>query len=156
YLLRLPLERLQYVHLAGGTFKRGLYHDTHCHPLKQESLSLLAELVKLKLVPRVMLERDDSFPPEDEFNSELDAIKKVLSSAPEVLSEAAGTNAAEITAAQVDRAGEIKVELALAAVSNAGADSEESNPFENIGAGQLALMQALLIQAEPPAGFDQL
>jgi uncharacterized protein (UPF0276 family) len=78
YLQSLPLERLQYVHLAGGTFKRGLYHDTHCHPLKQQSLSLLAQLARMTKIPRVMLERDDSFPEPAEFNGELDAIRETV------------------------------------------------------------------------------
>lgn len=82
YLEELPLQRLAYVHLAGGTFKRGLYHDTHGHPLQQQSLLLLEQLAKRMpkniAVSRVMLERDDSFPPEDELNGELDAIVAVL------------------------------------------------------------------------------
>jgi len=82
YLEELPLQRLAYVHLAGGTFKRGLYHDTHSHPLQEQSLFLLEELIKHMptnmSVSRVMLERDDRFPPEDELNGELDAIAAVL------------------------------------------------------------------------------
>jgi len=82
YLEELPLQRLTYVHLAGGTFKRGLYHDTHSHPLQQQSLLLLEELAKHMpkngAISRVMLERDDSFPSEDELNGELDAIVAVL------------------------------------------------------------------------------
>lgn len=75
FLQALPLSRLEYVHLAGGVFKQGLYHDTHCHPLKIESLRLLGALKKLAAVPRVMLERDDDFPPAQEILDELEAIK---------------------------------------------------------------------------------
>lgn len=74
YLRELPLERLSYVHVAGGVFKQGLYHDTHCHPLKEQSLKLLGELKKITNVPRVMLERDDDFPPPQELLDELEAI----------------------------------------------------------------------------------
>lgn len=74
YLKALPLERLQYVHVAGGVFKQGLYHDTHCHPLKEQSLQLLGALKKLCAVPRVMLERDDDFPPAAQILQELEAI----------------------------------------------------------------------------------
>ncbi len=81
YLKRLPLERLAYVHMAGGTFKQGLYHDTHCHPLREQSLDLLASLCQLVVPPRVMLERDDSFPPVAELTAELDAIATVCASA---------------------------------------------------------------------------
>jgi uncharacterized protein (UPF0276 family) len=75
YLQALPLSRLEYVHLAGGVFKQGLYHDTHCHPLKIESLRLLGALKQLAAVPRVMLERDDDFPPAQEILDELETIK---------------------------------------------------------------------------------
>ncbi|MBK7750778.1 MAG: DUF692 domain-containing protein [Candidatus Obscuribacter sp.] len=81
YLKRLPLERLAYLHMAGGTFKQGLYHDTHCHPLREQSLDLLASLCQLTVPPRVMLERDDSFPPVAELTAELDAIAAVCASA---------------------------------------------------------------------------
>ena len=74
YLQRLPLERLEYVHMAGGVFKNGLYHDSHCHSLKDQSVQLLAVLKTICQVPRVMLERDDSFPPIAELISELEAI----------------------------------------------------------------------------------
>lgn len=75
FLQTLPLSRLEYVHVAGGVFKQGLYHDTHCHPLKIESLRLLGALKQLAVVPRVMLERDDDFPPAQEILDELEAIK---------------------------------------------------------------------------------
>lgn len=74
-LKRFPLDRLEYVHLAGGMFKQGLYHDTHCHPLKTQSLELLKALASLMSIPRVMLERDDNFPDSTEIRAELDAIK---------------------------------------------------------------------------------
>ncbi|CAN5506611.1 DUF692 domain-containing protein [soil metagenome] len=74
YLMSLPLERLEYVHMAGGIFKKGLYHDSHCHSLKEQSLQLLTTLKTICQVPRVMLERDDSFPPIADLISELEAI----------------------------------------------------------------------------------
>ncbi|MBA4079331.1 MAG: DUF692 domain-containing protein, partial [Cyanobacteria bacterium PR.023] len=74
YLQSLPLERLEYVHMAGGIFKNGLYHDSHCHSLKEQSLKLLSALKGICSVPRVMLERDDSFPSMAELVDELEAI----------------------------------------------------------------------------------
>lgn len=74
FLERLPLERIAYVHIAGGSERGGLYHDTHCHPIPAAVLDLLAELAARAAVPGVMLERDDDFAPEAEFNAELDAI----------------------------------------------------------------------------------
>jgi hypothetical protein len=82
YLDRLPLERLAYVHLAGGVERGGRYHDTHAHPLPPGPLELLAALLQRVSPPGVLLERDDHFPPEAELAAELDAIAGVL--APEV------------------------------------------------------------------------
>ena len=33
YLDRIPLDRVAYVHIAGGVEREGLYHDTHAHPI---------------------------------------------------------------------------------------------------------------------------
>ncbi len=76
YLQALPLHRLKYVHMAGGVFKNNLYHDSHCHSLKKQSLELLTALKKLCHVERVMLERDDKFPADGdlELERELEAI----------------------------------------------------------------------------------
>ncbi|HLL53170.1 MAG TPA: DUF692 domain-containing protein [Myxococcaceae bacterium] len=74
YLERLPLERLAYVHLAGGLQHGGLYHDTHAHPLPPEPLALLEQLCARASPPGVMLERDDRFPREEELSAELDAM----------------------------------------------------------------------------------
>jgi uncharacterized protein (UPF0276 family) len=71
---RVPLHRLAYVHVAGGVDRDGAYHDTHTHPVPAGVLELLEELAARVRVPGVMLERDDRFPGEAEFNAELDAI----------------------------------------------------------------------------------
>ncbi len=71
---RLPLERVAYVHVAGGTERSGLYHDTHAHPMPAGVLDLLARLADRVAIPGVMLERDDNFPPVDDLHEELDAI----------------------------------------------------------------------------------
>jgi uncharacterized protein (UPF0276 family) len=74
FLRRIPLERLAYVHIAGGVTRRGLYHDTHAHGIPEGALLLLEELSALAPLPGVMLERDDHFPYESELALELDAI----------------------------------------------------------------------------------
>lgn len=74
YLERLPLERLAYVHVAGGQERGGLYHDTHVHPVPAGVLELLEELSRRVPVPGVMLERDGNFPPPAELAQELEAI----------------------------------------------------------------------------------
>jgi uncharacterized protein (UPF0276 family) len=74
FLDRIPLERITYVHVAGGVERDGVYHDTHTHGAPAVVLDLLAELAARADVPGVMLERDDQFPPDVELNAELDAI----------------------------------------------------------------------------------
>jgi uncharacterized protein (UPF0276 family) len=74
FLDLIPLERIAYVHVAGGTEGGGLYHDTHGHDVPAAVLDLLAELAARVDVPGVMLERDDRFPTDAELNAELDAI----------------------------------------------------------------------------------
>jgi uncharacterized protein len=77
-LNRLPLERLAYVHVAGGTVRDDLYHDTHAHPVGAGPLALLEELCSRIQPPGVMLERDDAFPRESELDGELDAIQNAI------------------------------------------------------------------------------
>jgi uncharacterized protein (UPF0276 family) len=74
-LSRLPLSRLAYVHVAGGTVRDDLYHDTHAHPVGAGPLALLEELCSRIAPPGVMLERDDDFPRESELEAELEAIR---------------------------------------------------------------------------------
>ncbi|MEA2156578.1 MAG: uncharacterized protein QOE11_2718 [Solirubrobacteraceae bacterium] len=73
-LSRFPLGRIAYVHVGGGTFRDGVYHDTHAHPVVPEVLHLVEELFSICDAPGVLLERDDDFPSEDELSAELRAI----------------------------------------------------------------------------------
>ena len=95
---RLPLDRLAYVHVAGGTEHHGLYHDTHTHPVPAGVLDLLTQLGDRAAIPGVMLERDGRFPAKDELAGELDAIAAAAhpggglpAAAPERRRAAAGT-----------------------------------------------------------------
>jgi uncharacterized protein (UPF0276 family) len=74
----LPLERLAYVHVAGGEEHNGVYHDTHTHPVLPEVLDLLAELVKRTKPPGVLLERDGDYPSDADLAAELQAIRERL------------------------------------------------------------------------------
>ncbi|HYT87816.1 MAG TPA: DUF692 domain-containing protein [Gemmataceae bacterium] len=74
FLDRIPVERIAYVHIAGGVERDGIYHDTHAHPIPMPVLDLLEEVCSRTAVPGVMLERDDYYPTDDELNAELDAI----------------------------------------------------------------------------------
>ncbi|GGJ81277.1 hypothetical protein GCM10010123_08850 [Pilimelia anulata] len=70
----LPLDRVAYVHVAGGSAHDGVYHDTHTDPVPAEVLALLAELRARRQPPTVLLERDGHYPPAAALRTELDAI----------------------------------------------------------------------------------
>lgn len=73
-LAEMPLERLAYVHMAGGVYRNGYYHDTHGHDMNPEVVQLLSQLSEMTHIPAVMLERDSNYPPESTLLAELDAI----------------------------------------------------------------------------------
>jgi len=83
YLSSIPLDRIAYVHMAGGfTDADGLYHDTHAHAVPAPVLALLRELCARVQPPGVLIERDDRFPHDAVFNAELDAVAAVLNGPP--------------------------------------------------------------------------
>ncbi|MGX6607821.1 DUF692 domain-containing protein [Micromonosporaceae bacterium Da 78-11] len=71
---RLPLERVAYVHVAGGAEHQGLYHDTHTDAVPPAVLDLVTALCERHRPPALMLERDGDYPPAAELTAELDAI----------------------------------------------------------------------------------
>jgi uncharacterized protein (UPF0276 family) len=74
---RLPLDRVAYVHVAGGAEHAsdpGIYHDTHTDPVPDAVLRLLERLAERLPGMAVMLERDGRYPPAAELDAELDAI----------------------------------------------------------------------------------
>lgn len=150
YLKRLPLERLAYVHMAGGTFKQGLYHDTHCHPLREQSLDLLASLCQLTVPSRVMLERDDSFPPITELSAELDAIAAVCDAARADLemecredkSRGVKDDCAEI---------EIEIERKSKSKSEIDLEIEGHSDLASMEAAQQAMLRALIVDVAQEA-----
>ncbi|GCD97409.1 UPF0276 protein [Embleya hyalina] len=77
-LAELPLEAVEYVHVAGGVERDGLWHDTHAHPVTEPILEVLATLCALRPPPRVLLERDGDFPTAGEIAAELAAIRAVV------------------------------------------------------------------------------
>lgn len=74
---RLPLDRVAYVHVAGGSEHDGLYHDTHTDPVPAEVLDLVGELCARHRPPALLLERDGHYPPAAVLRAELDAIAAV-------------------------------------------------------------------------------
>jgi uncharacterized protein (UPF0276 family) len=79
---RLPLERVAYLHVAGGAEHDGLYHDTHTAPTPEPVLALLRQLstrfAARGLAPAMLLERDGSYPPAAQLHAELDAIASAV------------------------------------------------------------------------------
>lgn len=71
---RLPLERVAYVHVAGGSERDGIYHDTHTDPVPPAVLDLVGELCARRRPPALLLERDGSYPPAPVLREELDAL----------------------------------------------------------------------------------
>jgi uncharacterized protein (UPF0276 family) len=71
---RLPLDRIAYVHIAGGAEHDGIYHDTHTAPVPRAVLDLVTELCSRHRPPALMLERDGDYPAADQLRNELDAI----------------------------------------------------------------------------------
>jgi uncharacterized protein (UPF0276 family) len=70
----LPLERVAYVHVAGGEEHDGIYHDTHTDTTPPEVLELVTELCNRHRPPALILERDGHYPPAAELTADLDAI----------------------------------------------------------------------------------
>ncbi|MFE7947914.1 DUF692 family multinuclear iron-containing protein [Streptomyces sp. NPDC057426] len=77
-LSELPVEAIAYVHVAGGLFRDGVWHDTHAHPVPEPVLDILSELASRVSPPGVLLERDDNFPAPAELASELATIRARL------------------------------------------------------------------------------
>jgi uncharacterized protein (UPF0276 family) len=71
---RLPLERVAYVHVAGGSEHDGIYHDTHTAAVPPAVFDLVAQLCARRRPPALMLERDGDYPPAEQLRAELDAI----------------------------------------------------------------------------------
>jgi uncharacterized protein (UPF0276 family) len=77
----LPLDRVAYVHVAGGVERDGVWHDTHTHPVGQPVLEVLAALASRTALPGVLLERDGGYPPDAELAAELAAIRRTVTEA---------------------------------------------------------------------------
>jgi uncharacterized protein len=73
---RMPLDRVAYVHMAGGAEKDGLYHDTHTDPVPRDVLSLLDHTrARMDRPVPVMLERDGRYPPAAELEAEFSSLQ---------------------------------------------------------------------------------
>jgi uncharacterized protein len=75
---RLPLERVAYVHVAGGVERDGVWHDSHAAPVPDEVFALASEMAARRPGLAYLLERDDNFPAANEIEAELDRLADVL------------------------------------------------------------------------------
>jgi uncharacterized protein (UPF0276 family) len=71
----LPLERIAYVHIGGGRFIDGRYHDTHADPVLAGVLELVEELCARTNPAGLLLERDANYPSDADMREDLDGIE---------------------------------------------------------------------------------
>lgn len=74
YLDALPLERVAYVHVAGGRECEGFLHDTHADPVGDPALEVLRRILRRRPQTPMLLERDDGFGTRRALEAELDAL----------------------------------------------------------------------------------
>jgi hypothetical protein len=129
----LPLDRIAYVHVAGGTLRDGVWHDTHTHPVSQPVLALLAELAARSTPPAVMLERDGHYPPAAVLAEELASIRSAVGREP---------GGARVSLSMPDR-GPVRPESVVPPAVR-----------QTLGEHQHRLADALVGLTEPPPRFD--
>jgi hypothetical protein len=78
----IPLDRVAYVHVAGGEEHDGIYHDTHTDATPPQVLELVRELCARHRPPALILERDGHYPAAADLSAELDAIAAAAGVAP--------------------------------------------------------------------------
>jgi uncharacterized protein len=75
---RLPLERVAYVHVAGGIERNGVWHDSHAAPVPAEVFALASEVAARRPGLAFLLERDDNWPAAEAIETELDQLAAEL------------------------------------------------------------------------------
>ena len=84
YLDRLPLDRIAYMHVAGGARVDTMWRDTHAHPVDAQIIDVL-DRVLARTGPRpLLLERDHHYGTRDDLEAELDRLEARLACAPAV------------------------------------------------------------------------
>lgn len=171
-----PLDRIAYVHVAGGTERDGLHHDTHTAAVPDPVLALLRSLTaRLGASPPVMLERDGHYPPAAALHAELAAIRTaghhphpasrgevVRESGPErarvgVPSRASrGPLAAGPPTVQVQPTGQVQPSVQVQPTARLhDLDTARSRTgYAALDARQAALVGSLVADGPPPDGVD--
>jgi len=94
YLARLPLDRIAYLHVAGGArvgasggaagaAAGAMWRDTHAHPIGAAIVGTLGAVLTRTGPRPILLERDHAFPTRAELEAELDALEAALDAAPD-------------------------------------------------------------------------
>lgn len=131
----LPVEAIAYVHVAGGTQRDGIWHDTHAHPVTEPILDILSDLRARVSPPGVLLERDDDFPPKEELAAELTTIRG------RVAGQTAGPRG--VARARGGPAARPRI-----------VESSSPDARERVALPQAALLSALVAGTPAPEGFD--
>lgn len=151
----LPLDRVAYVHVAGGAMRAdGLYYDTHTHTVPPEVLRLLGALrERLPADPPVLLERDGAYPPAGRLRAEFAAVAAAAAPAvPAVVPGAPVARPVLVTGpAPVPAPRHGAVEQAPPTPSDGRAAPSTD---EALAAAQARLLDALVAGAPDPPGFD--
>ncbi|MFF3248368.1 DUF692 domain-containing protein [Streptomyces sp. NPDC002870] len=139
----LPVEAIAYVHVAGGTERDGIWHDTHAHPVTEPILDILSDLRARVSPPGVLLERDDDFPPKEELAAELTTIR----------GRVVGQHAGRRGEARAAQRGEAR---ARGGPGPGPKTAEGGSPDarERVALSQAAVLSALVAGTPAPEGFD--
>lgn len=79
FLDQIPLDRVVQIHLAGSSYSRKLWLDTHNRPVPADVLKLLEYAApKMPMLKAVNIERDQDFPAIEELFAELDRVRQIL------------------------------------------------------------------------------
>lgn len=81
-LARLPLDRVAYLHVAGGARIQVMWRDTHAHPIARPALALLTAVLARTGPRPILLERDHAFAGRAALEAELDQLEAVAAAAP--------------------------------------------------------------------------
>jgi len=79
---RLPLDRVAYLHVAGGAYVETMWRDTHAHPIAPPALDLLRQVLARTGPRPILVERDHAFGTRPALEAELDQVAEVLAAAP--------------------------------------------------------------------------
>jgi len=130
YLDRLPLDRIAYMHAAGGARVDAMWRDTHAHPIGPTLLDVLAKILARTGPVPILLERDHAFGTRAALDLELDALDAVLA------------RAYAVDAGRAEPTGEVAHYCALPVV--------DASLRQSLTTAHRALLRTVLEPAVPP------